>query len=214
MLIHYCEQNSEEWLALRSGKPTASEFFRIVTPTGKLSKASSGYAHRLIAEELLKEPIIDLGNLQWVERGKMLEPDAAELYEFETGDKTKPIGFITNDDGTLGCSPDRLAMKGGIVEIKCPAPQTHIGYMLNGFDMDYKPQVQGQLYITGLEWCDWFSFHPELPAVRMRVKRDEDYIKILADSLTEFCRMKDELKKQIVSKGYLEKPNQVLEAAQ
>lgn len=212
MILHDCDQNSEEWLALRSGLPTASEFFRIVTPTGKLSKSADGYAHKLIAEELLKEPVVDLSNLQWIERGKMLEPEAAELYEFETKDKTKPIGFITNDVGTLGCSPDRLALSGGIVEIKCPAPQTHIGYMLNGFDTDYKPQVQGQLYITGLSWCDWFSYHPELPGVRMRVERDEAYIAILDKSLADFIELKKNLRNQIISKGYLEKPKQMLEA--
>ena len=65
-------------------------------------------------------------------------------------------GAVPSDDGRIGCSPDRTVMeKGGrysLVEIKCPAPWTHIGYLLDGPGADYRQQVQGQLLVTGAEF--------------------------------------------------------------
>lgn len=205
MKIFYEPQGSPEWLQARLGIPSASEFKKIITKTGKLSSQAEGYAHQLIAEELLGEPIKDLSNLYWIERGKMLEPDAVEAYEAETFNQTVPIGFITNDEGTLGCSPDRLVKSGGLLEIKCPAPQTHVGYGVDGFDEDYKPQVQGQLYVTGLEWSEWFSYHPDFPPVLMRIERDEKYIDALAESLLQFVEMKKDLIEKLKAKGFIRK---------
>ena len=201
MKVIDCVQGEPLWLKSRLGVATASEFSKILTPTGKLSAQASSYAQQLVAEELIGEPIKDLDNLYWVERGKMMEPDAVELYEFETGNKTTQVGFITNDAGTIGCSPDRFTDKGGLLEIKCPAPQTHIAYMVDGIADKYKPQVQGQLYITDLEVCELFSYHPDLPPVRIITKRDDEYIKKLADSLNDFVEMKAKLLAKIKSMG-------------
>lgn len=213
MIIHYEPQGSPEWLQARLGIPSASEFTKILTPKKmELSAQATEYAYQLIAEELLREPIKDLNNLYWIERGKMLEPDAVAAYEAETFNETKAIGFITNDEGTLGCSPDRLVKSGGILEIKCPAPQTHVGYGLTGFDDKYKCQVQGQLYITGLPWCQWFSYHPDFPPVLMKMERDEKFIDILAKTLAEFVAMKNDLMEQIKAKGFGDSRDKLLAA--
>lgn len=205
MKIIDVDQGSPEWLRARLGIPSASGFSNIVTPGGQKAKAEkrNHYAQELIAEELLGEPIKDLSNLYWIERGKMLEPDAVKLYEMQTDRETMPIGFITNDEGTAGCSPDRFIRgEPGLLEIKCPAPQTHVGYMMLGFDEKYKPQVQGQLWITGLEWAEWFSYHPELPTVTMRIERDEEYIAFMAKEIIEFARMKNEKLASIKANNY------------
>ena len=191
MKIYNMPQGSSEWLAARLGVPTASCFEKIVTPTGKLSAQSRKYMHWLLAEKILNRSLEAIDNLEWVERGKELEPKAVTMYEFEYDVETLAVGFITTDDGSIGCSPDRLAGDEGLVEIKCPAPQTHIGYMLDGFGDDYKPQVQGQLMVTGRTWCDRYSYSPEMPPVRVRTYRDEPYIKLLADSLAEFNERKE-----------------------
>lgn len=186
MIVHNVEQGSEAWLKLRLGIPTASDFHKIVTPTGKLSAQAKGYANRLIAESLLGHPLDSLDGLPFVERGKDLEAEAVRLYEFTTGNTADVVGFCTTDDGQIGASPDRLIGEEGQLEIKCPSPQTHVGYLLEGLDKDYIPQIQGQLYVTGRKWCDFFSYHPSMPPVRVRVERNASYIEILSEALSTF----------------------------
>src|SRR6185312_13291104 len=123
MILHDCEQGTAEWYACRIGRPTASRFDEIVTPTGKYSAQARKYAFQLIAERALKIPTESLDGQMWMERGKELEPQAADLYSFlNEGVELSKVGFITTDDGKIGCSPDRLAGDCGLVEFKCPAP--------------------------------------------------------------------------------------------
>jgi hypothetical protein len=199
---HDVQQGSPEWLKLRLGIPTASEFEKIVTPTGKLSAQARKYAHRLIAEGLLQTSLDSIDGLEWIARGKELEPDAVKLYEFENDVTTEAVGFITSDDGLIGCSPDRLVGDAGLLEVKCPAPQTHVGYFLDGFGNDYVPQVQGQLYVAEREWCAKFSYHPEFPPVSVTTYRDEPFIKLLASSLSAFNDMKAEMLERIRAQGF------------
>lgn len=206
MIVHDVEQGSEAWLQLRLGMPTSSEFHRIVTPKGKLSTQARRYAIWLVTEQLLNRSLQAIDHLEWVERGKLMESEAVRLYEFENDVRTWPVGFITTDDGRIGCSPDRLiggaGPAGGAnaglaglagLEIKCPAPHTHMEYLLDGFGDDYMPQVQGQMLVAGFEYVDRMSYHPEMPPVRVRTWRDEAYLRVLADALAAFCDMKDEL---------------------
>ena len=186
--IYDVAQGSGEWQRLRLGIPTASMFHKIVTPTGKLSKQSRGYAFHLVAEKLLNRSLDSLDHLEWVARGKELEPQAVRMYEFQTDVETAPVGFVTTDDGRLGCTPDRLIVgRAAALELKCPAPHTHIEYMLDGFGNDYVPQAQGQLLIGEFEFVDRYSYHPEMPPAPCRTYRDEAYIRTLRAALDEFC---------------------------
>lgn len=187
MIVHDVEQGSPEWLTLRLGIPTASMFDKIVTPAGKLSASSRDYACRLIAERVLGRSLDSLDYLEWVVRGKDLEPAAVRMYEFEQSVATQAVGFVTSDDGRIGASPDRLLVdQPGILEIKCPAPNTHVGYMLEGFGTKYFCQVQGQLLVTGAEFADRYSFHPDMPPVLDRTYRVEAFIRVLSDALDQF----------------------------
>jgi hypothetical protein len=204
MKIHDAPQQSVEWYELRLGIPTASEFSKIVTPKGKLSTQARDYAFRLIAEAILRETSESLSKLEWIARGKELEPEAARLYEFQYDLETVPVGLITNDDETLGASLDRLVGDAGCLEIKCPAAWTHVGFMVEGFGDDYKPQVQGQLFVAEREWCDRFSYHPRLPPHCQRTYRDEPYITLLDKALNAFIEMKAEMIEKIRAAGHFE----------
>ena len=50
MLIHECDQNTPEWLALRLGMPTASSASKLVSGEGKLSTSMTSYAEKLAAD--------------------------------------------------------------------------------------------------------------------------------------------------------------------
>ena len=197
MIIHRCEQGTSEWLRLRAGIPTASQFDRIVTPKGALSKSADGYMHELLAERMLHEPLVKAVTM-WMERGSQHEAEAVAYYEMERNLETMPVGFVTNDEGTIGASPDRLVNADGLLEIKVPSPGVHVGYLLaeHGAGHDYRAQAQGQLWITGREWVDVMSYCPGLPEALVRFTRDEEYIAALARAVSEFsARLEAEARK-------------------
>jgi len=186
MKIHDCIQGTPEWLRLRAGIPTASEFDCILTPTGKPSKQAESYMFALLAERMMGHPRKEFTSL-WMNRGSEMEADAAIFYELQRDVQAVPVGFITNDAGTMGASPDRLVGDGGLLEIKVPAEHTHVRYLLHGtVEQVYYPQVQGQLWIAERKWVDILSYHPEMPPALIRVERDEEYIEKLAAAITAF----------------------------
>lgn len=187
---HYVDPYTETWWRLRRGKPTASQFDRIITPAGQPSNQARKYLYELIAERLLNETMKkDQLQSYWAERGSTLESQAIEAFQEQNSLPLEKIGFVTSNDERIGCSPDCL-IKGArlAVEIKCPAPWTQIGYLLDGPGLNYRAQVQGQL-LVGDEWESvWFyAWHPQMPTVLVKTFRDKAYQNALADLLDRFC---------------------------
>lgn len=181
MIRYDCKQGSTEWNRLRAGIPTASDFDKIITPEGKISRQRDGYLRQLIAERLGVS--FDSISTAAMDAGRMMEPDAVRWYEFTREVTTEVVGFCTLENGIAGASPDRFVGEDGLLEIKCPLPKTHIGYLLDpkhaGAYPDYKVQVQGQLWVTGRKWCDVVSYSLDLPPLCVRVERDEIFIGLL-----------------------------------
>ena len=182
MRIYECEQGSEQWERIRRGKPTASNFSKIVTSANlNLSKSHIKYACKLAAE-IRQIESIPFPPTAAMERGIELEPVAVEAYEKISGLKTEKVGFVHPDDTEdWGCSPDRLVYEtngeqNGILEVKCPEIETVALYHLNNeLPSEYKLQVQGQLWITGADWCDFFVYHPDLKdQLLIRVEPDQE----------------------------------------
>ena len=160
--------------------------FEILKPSAQ----AEGYMHKLLAEWYFGAPLEDPETQYqsaWMERGQALEDQAVKSYEFETGREAEKVGFISTDDGMIGCSPDRLVGDDGILEIKCPSPAIHMGYMLKrSVDSDYWAQIQGQMLIAGRAWVDIESYCPPFPTVIIRVPRDDQYASLLVVQLAEF----------------------------
>ena len=195
MIIHNFEQYSPEWWAIRQGIPTASCASNIITAAkGDLSVSCRNYINELLAEKKgLGDPPME--PTDWMKRGTELEPEARRFFTFETGLQTQEVGIVLNDNGTAGASADALipnqdqtlfdemtadewhvppgVIRAGL-EIKCPKPSTHIGYLLNpGLPNTYKQQVHFSLAVSGLDLWYWMSYHPELDPVIIQVERDE-----------------------------------------
>lgn len=187
MKIIQCEQNSDEWFQARLGIPTASEFSKIITSTGKASTQANDYMNRLLAEWMAGEPLEKWDGNQWTERGHELEMDARTYYEMTKDVDVLQVGFVTTDDGSAGCSPDGMVGDDGMTEYKCPSPGIHVSYLLaNKLPSAYVPQVQGSLWVTERDWCDFSSYHPVLDKLIIRVHRDELYIVKLTKAIDEF----------------------------
>lgn len=184
-------QGSEAWFTARKGRPTASQFSKIITAVkGDLSKSHTGYIVELIAECFCPTYAAWLGN-SWTDRGNELEPEAREAFTAHTGHAVEQVGFCTRDDGIVGASPDGL-IRGpdgewlAGLELKCPAPKTHVEYVLEGVLPDaYRQQVHGGMAVTGLNQWHFFSYFPGMQPFHIVVQRD-DYTAKLSAALDEF----------------------------
>jgi hypothetical protein len=187
MIYHEVEGRSEKWFALRLGIPTSSEFHKIITPKKlQLSSQAAGLMYRLLAEWITGAQVENFES-EYMVRGTELEDKAVLAYEMLTDTETSLGGFITTDDGMLGCSPDRLIGTEGDLEIKCPLIQTQVGYALTGeVGEDYMTQLQGRLFIHGRQWVDIFSYHPRLSIPPLRIVRNEKFIAALQPVLEAF----------------------------
>lgn len=197
-------QGSEAWKMLRMGKATASNFDKILTEKrGDYAEKPAGkYAREVAIERVLVEDTErPLDGLYWVERGKALEPNAAQHYEKVRGRTVKEIGLIISEDGTCACSPDRLGLIPPDdhicgVEIKCPSTETHLEYakiILSGAELfDYRWQIIGSLHVSQLGEWDFCSYNPRVAEVIKTYRRD-DHAKDLAKLAAGLSRFEAEV---------------------
>lgn len=199
--IHNVEQGSEAWENIRKGKATASRFGDLVTARQlKLSTSSKKYAAELVAERFgIESP--DFLPSYWMDRGVEFEEFA--LGEFaETVSPVERVGFVTPEkDSQFGCSPDGLVGPDATIQVKCPKPETLIEYHVNGtLPLDYRLQVQGELWITGRESCHFYAWHPEITPFHIVVERDSAVIDCLSSVMDQFLAMVDSWCKQITTR--------------
>ena len=150
MIVHDMEQGTPEWSRVRLGIPTSSRFDSLLTPKTLKPAKGDGYLLELLTAWALGVSPNDGGN-RWTQRGTDLEAEGRRAYSWEHngGEPIGEVGFVTDDDGTVGCSPDGLVGADGLLEIKSPSAKAHIGYMLDPDSLvqTYRCQVQGQLYV-------------------------------------------------------------------
>ncbi|MES2366987.1 MAG: lambda exonuclease family protein [Pseudomonadota bacterium] len=192
MKIIQCEQGSVEWLEKRAGIPTASEFGSLVTPTGEIRKGEMPKTY--LAQKLAEKwggPLPGFNSFA-TEQGQILEAEARNNLAFVMGRPIQKVGFITTDDGSAGCSPD--GMISGIgprpdagLELKCPEATQAVKYLLAGVvPQDYTAQVQGSLYVTGLQKWYFVSYRRHYPDLIVQVEPDEEFQANLAEALEAF----------------------------
>jgi len=187
MIILDIPQCSDEWFAARVGVPSASCFDKILTDTGKVSTSREKYLYQLAGERLLgcKEETYQSAAMS---RGLELEPEARDTYAFITGSEVQTVGIVYKDERKrFSCSPDGLPPERGL-EIKCPSIAVHTEYLHKGkLPTTYFPQVQGSLYITGLEVWDFMSYFPGMDPLIVTVEPNLKWHKQLEAELERFC---------------------------
>lgn len=196
--IFDCEQGTPEWFACRMGIPTASEFDTVMAKGkgGGESKTRRTYMLKLIGERLTGEPAYSYSN-DHMERGKVMEAEARNWYQFHTDADLRQVGFIRGS--TAGCSPDSLIGSVGMVEIKTKLAHLQLDLLLSGeLPSEHKAQVQGQLWVAEREWVDFVSYWPKLPPFMKRIYRDEPYIAQLLAAVSQFNAEMDELQARLL----------------
>jgi len=198
MKILNVQQGSQEWINARLGIPTASAFGRILTAkTRKPSASAMKYLCELVAERLVGMPT-DGASTDFMLRGSAMEREAVAAYEFDNDCTTTEVGFVMDDSGRWGCSPDRLVGEDGLLEIKCPSAGVHVAALLGLLDEEHAAQAQGQMWITGRRWADLMYFNPAMPTHTVRIERDEEHISQIAEAVRAFCDRLDEAMQHII----------------
>ena len=194
-------QGSDEWLAARVGKITASRFKDVLTePRGKadreagvLSDTATSYLYEILGEQITGQaaPHYETAAMEW---GHTWEPVARQVYTDITGRAVRETGFLQHPTiAGVGCSPDGLVGDDGGCEIKCPyTAKEHLRTVLGGeIPKQYLAQVQGAMWITGRDWWDFISYNPRFLStadafVCVRVARDSKYIEHLHHACERF----------------------------
>lgn len=186
-------QGGAEWLAARAGHATASRFCDVMARLKGGGEAATRRAYKLqlVTERLTGQPCETYKNaaMEW---GTQTEPFARAAYETARALMVDETGFLLHPEVQwVGGSPDGLVSSDGMVEIKCPHNSVvHVETMSGGMPTEHRAQVQGLLWISGRQWCDFISYDPRMPEKLQlyveRVARDDDYITKLAQEVTQF----------------------------
>lgn len=188
MIISPNPQRSAEWYQERLGLPTASEFHKIVTTTGKPSIQRKKYLYELAGEIRTGRPAyryVSKKMLEAIER----EPDARLLYELVTGFEVKEVGLCYKDGYKMfGASPDGLIDPDGGFETKDAEPHIQVERIdTNWNGMEHFQQVQGGMFICERKWWDLQSYCEDMEPIIIRFHRDDNFIKALETELIKFC---------------------------
>lgn len=213
MKIHDCKQGSAEWLAARLGVVTASEMDALITPLWKVrtGEGPDTYLYRKLAEKLLNWSGDDFGSFE-MGQGELVEKIARPWYAFTHDVNIETPGFITSDDGKIGCSPDGLIGDDCGLEIKCPQPPTALKYLINGeLPPQYRAQVHFSMLVTGRPKWVFLSYSRQFPPLEITVERDPKIDTALCLALEMFFSKFDPIYKRI--KGEQDAENALKQSA-
>lgn len=191
MIVIDCDQYSPEWWNERIGKPTASNFDKIITTKGDPSKSADNYMYQLAIENITGKYAGKEFQSPAMKRGLEFEPKGRELFEFITDTEVKQVGMIYADEQKkYSASPDGLMENSGL-EIYCPESAS-AGYCFTHPDRAIKhakkyQQIQGTMFISGFQKYYFMCFYPDMTPLILKVSRDESFILKLKEELDRFC---------------------------
>ncbi|KAG9264210.1 hypothetical protein AMEX_G22466 [Astyanax mexicanus] len=176
---------SVEWHKVRRNRVTSSHFKDICHVRGQSS-----------AEHLAERIRRGVAQTALMKRGLALERDAIQEYCRVKNTNYSPCGFVIHPDAPwLGSSPDGVVFDPtenppfGLLEVKCPNAKSYVDCKYLRLQNDtmklkqqhsYYWQVQGQLLITGMQWCDFVVFAEE-DMVIQRIYKDAEVATIIRE---------------------------------
>jgi len=205
-IIGKYEQGSPEWIEVRRGMFTASEFHSLLTARPETLERIRQTKLAELKGAVVKKPFTSI----YTEWGKVHEAqgraqvclELEELGVVNSSDKCIVPGLVIQENRLwVGASADGLFLEKQLgVEIKCPYKQdNHVNHFkpqpgnqwINGIPKKYYTQVQGGMLVTGWKYWVYASFDPRLlvdgqaipPLFIKMLRRDEEYIKPLAEKL-------------------------------
>jgi len=163
-------QGSKEWLELRRKKVTASDAPVLMRETPIMWGKSpySLWLDKLMSREIEMNPAM--------ERGVNLEPFARTAYIEYKNIAVEPDVIINKKHQWAMASLDGINHREKVlVEIKCPGEKTHQMAKNGTIPKYYYGQLQHQLFVTGFDSVDYWSYDG-LEGFCVNIKRDDEYI--------------------------------------
>ena len=184
-------QRTPEWFAARVGKVTASRISDVMAKikTGE-AVTRRNYRRELVLERRWGTPQ-DSGYVSYaMQKGIENEGVARDTYAFDVQMPIEEIGFVQHPTiEYAGASPDGLVGDRGLVELKCPEANVMFEMLCKyPLDVKYKQQVMWQMAcLPDRQWCDVVFYRAGIPVIdKVRVERDNDYIKRLETAVIAF----------------------------
>lgn len=201
-------QNTPEWKNMRAGKFTSSKLGIVMANFPKVfGDPAKKYAKIIAVEKIKKTPVESSFSNDHMARGHEQEPIARALYEAETFSTVDNGGFFCSDE--IGCSPDGLVMKDGVIEIKSVIANIHYDNVKRQkIDPSYKWQCIGNLKFTGRDWIDFISYcadYPEGKQLFVHRGRKEEFteqFEMIDERIDEFMSLVRAMKEQILNSSY------------
>ena len=210
MRIHNIAQHLEsgeanpEWLALRAGKFSGSDFnqYMAIVDKGKLSDTAETALHKKVLSGIGE--VFESYKSESMERGNELEPLARQAYMCETFADVQEVGFVDWERLRAGCSPDGVIYGADgqiekIIEIKCPEIVNYLRYAESASKIPalYKTQMQYNMLITGAKSCDFVAYYPGMRLVIHTIDADADLQSDIVIALEKLNERYDEILAQI-----------------
>jgi putative phage-type endonuclease len=168
-------QGTQEWLNLRKTKITATDACIIMGASHWKTKSQLYY------EKISNDPPPPQN--ERMQRGTDLEPIARDLFTIQTGISVAAKVFVK--DWAMASLDGINEEEGCVLEIKCPGEKVHAMALAGKIPEYYYPQIQHQLYVTGLDLAYYFSFYG-IDGVYIKVPRDDDYISKMVEEELKF----------------------------
>lgn len=191
-----------DWLALRAGKFTGSDFnqYMPIMKKGELSDTAESNLYKKVLETFGEE--FDTPTTEDMARGTALEPFAREEYIAETFNDVKEVAFVDWEKLRAGCSPDGCIFGDDgqiakIIEIKSPCIKNYLKMVSDKIPPLYYTQIQFNLLITGAKSCDFVVYHPEMRLFVKEISVDESFQKDIIKALEKLNIRYDEILEKI-----------------
>lgn len=183
-------QRTPVWYQLRIGKVTASRLDDWLAVSKAKGKEGQPLAKRTAYErELQYERQFGVAYQNYVSDAMLdgieLEDFARKQYQLISGNRAEPCGawhndhFVASPDsevypkGSNNADPDNAE---GLLEIKIVRDNTFSEILLSGVPQKHWRQVQGQLWASGKQWCDYVAVNLNTKKIKViRVEPDAEF---------------------------------------
>lgn len=195
-------QRTEEWHVLRNRVILTASAFGDALGLGRGKPYD--FMSWLLSDDKQNKSESEIGNI-WTEHGIQLEPVICEAYQLLTGQQTTPSGFWIPAEGDplfemVGASPDALVYEKsrckpcekliGLVEFKAPFYKMYTEgiYQPHAIPRQYMAQMQGQMAICKVPWCDFMAMCTATREIMLkRIFFHPTYWVHVCEILKEFC---------------------------
>jgi putative phage-type endonuclease len=172
-------QGSEEWLALRRTKITATDA-RVLMGVDPWKTKKQLYDEKIGTGKPKTQTF-------YMKRGLDLEDGIRNHLEEKY---RMPLQKVTVVRGWCLASLDAMSLDGNIIaEIKCPGKKDHLLALKGEVPEKYYPQLQFTLHVTGLQFIYYESSEDGDTSESIIVERNQEYIDDMLEKCYEFYEM-------------------------